>query len=106
MPFRRSSGVGLKTRPMADNPERLDPRFWRETLAPYAKPDLARATRDVATSVVPYLALLALMYAVRSVSLPLVLVLAVPAAGFLVRTFIVFHDCAHGSFLPWRRANT
>jgi omega-6 fatty acid desaturase (delta-12 desaturase) len=35
----------------------------------------------------------------------LVLVLAVPAAGCLVRTFVVFHDCAHGSFLPWRRAN-
>ena len=45
------------------------------------------------------------MYAALDVSLLLVLVLAVPAAGFLVRTFIVFHDCAHGSFLPWRRAN-
>ena len=32
--------------------------------------------------------------------------LALPATGFLLRTFIVFHDCAHGSFLPWRRANT
>ena len=31
--------------------------------------------------------------------------LAIPAAGFLVRTFVVFHDCAHGSFLPSRRAN-
>jgi omega-6 fatty acid desaturase (delta-12 desaturase) len=29
----------------------------------------------------------------------------VPAAGFLVRTYIVFHDCAHGSFLPWRKGN-
>jgi omega-6 fatty acid desaturase (delta-12 desaturase) len=91
---------------MTDDPERLNPEFWRETLAPYAKPDVRRAALDVTTSAVPYLALTALMYAVRSVSLPLVLVLAVPAAGFLVRTFIVFHDCAHGSFLPWRRANT
>ena len=33
------------------------------------------------------------------------LALAVPAAGFLLRTYIVFHDCAHGSFLPSRRAN-
>jgi omega-6 fatty acid desaturase (delta-12 desaturase) len=33
------------------------------------------------------------------------LVLAVPAAGFLVRTYILFHDCAHGSLLPGRRAN-
>ena len=84
---------------------RLDAAFWRESLAPYAKPDLRRSVFDVATSVVAYLALTAVMYAALDVSLLLVLVLAVPAAGFLVRTFIVFHDCAHGSFLPWRRAN-
>jgi omega-6 fatty acid desaturase (delta-12 desaturase) len=34
-----------------------------------------------------------------------VLALAIPAAGFLVRTFIVFHDCAHGSFVRSKRAN-
>ena len=84
---------------------RLDAAGWRESLAPYAKPDLRRSVFDIATSVVAYLALTAAMYAALAVSLLLVLVLAVPAAGFLVRTFIVFHDCAHGSFLPWRRAN-
>ena len=84
---------------------RLDTTLWRETLAPYARPDLRRSLFDVATSVVAYLALTAVMYAALDVSLLLVLVLAVPAAGFLMRTFIVFHDCAHGSFLPWRRAN-
>jgi acyl-lipid omega-6 desaturase (Delta-12 desaturase) len=35
----------------------------------------------------------------------LTLALAVPTAGFLLRTYILFHDCAHGSFLPWKRAN-
>jgi fatty acid desaturase len=84
---------------------RLDAAFWRESLAPYAKPDLRRSVFDVVTSIVAYLALTAAMYAALHVSLVLVLVLAVPAAGFLVRTFVVFHDCAHGSFLPWRRAN-
>ena len=84
---------------------RLDAAGWRESLAPYARPDLRRSVFDIATSVVAYLALTAVMYAALDVSLLLVLVLAVPAAGFLVRTFIVFHDCAHGSFLPWRRAN-
>jgi omega-6 fatty acid desaturase (delta-12 desaturase) len=53
----------------------------------------------------PYLALTALMYAALDVSTVLVLALAVPAAGFLLRTFMVFHDCAHGSFLPSKRAN-
>jgi omega-6 fatty acid desaturase (delta-12 desaturase) len=45
------------------------------------------------------------MYFALQVSYLLVLVLAVPTAGFLLRTYIVFHDCAHGSFLPGRRAN-
>jgi acyl-lipid omega-6 desaturase (Delta-12 desaturase) len=39
------------------------------------------------------------------VSKLLALALALPAAGFLLRTFMMFHDCAHGSFLPSRRAN-
>jgi omega-6 fatty acid desaturase (delta-12 desaturase) len=79
--------------------------FWREVLAPYARPRVARSVLDLATSVVPYLALLALMYVVLGVSDLLTLALAVPASGFLLRTYILFHDCAHGSFLPSRRAN-
>jgi omega-6 fatty acid desaturase (delta-12 desaturase) len=57
------------------------------------------------TSVAPYLVLSVLMYAALGVSWVLTVALAVPAAGFLVRTYIVFHDCTHGSFLPSRRAN-
>lgn len=79
--------------------------FWRETLAPYARPHLGRSLLDVATSVLPYLALAVLMYLALDVSYLLTLALAVPAAGFLVRTYIVFHDCTHGSFLPSKRAN-
>jgi omega-6 fatty acid desaturase (delta-12 desaturase) len=45
------------------------------------------------------------MYFALGVSYVLVLALAVPTAGFLVRTYILFHDCAHGSLLPGRRAN-
>jgi omega-6 fatty acid desaturase (delta-12 desaturase) len=60
---------------------------------------------DLATSVIPYLGLLSAMRSLLAVSVWLVLVVSVPAAGFLVRTYIVFHDCAHGSFLPWRKAN-
>jgi omega-6 fatty acid desaturase (delta-12 desaturase) len=85
---------------------RLEPSFWRDRLAPYARPDVRRSVLDVATSVLPYLAVTALMYWALDVSYLLVLALAVPAAGFLLRTFIVFHDCTHGSFLPSRRGNT
>jgi omega-6 fatty acid desaturase (delta-12 desaturase) len=82
------------------------PSFWRELLAPYAEPHVGRAALDLATSVVPYLALIAAMYALLPVSYILVLALSLPAAGFMLRTFIVFHDCTHGSFLPNRRLNT
>jgi omega-6 fatty acid desaturase (delta-12 desaturase) len=74
-------------------------------LEAYARPHSGRSALDVATSVVPYLALSALMYLALDVSYLLVLALALPAGGFLVRTFIVFHDCAHGSFLSSKRAN-
>jgi omega-6 fatty acid desaturase (delta-12 desaturase) len=79
--------------------------FWRETLAPYAQPRLGRSLVDLATSVVPYLALSAAMYLSLGVSYLLTLAIAIPASGFLVRTFILFHDCSHGSFLHSRRAN-
>ena len=85
--------------------EALPASFWRDRLAPYAEAHIGRGLLDLATSVLPYLALTALMYALVPVSHLIVLVLAVPAAGFLVRTFIVFHDCAHGSFFPNRTAN-
>jgi acyl-lipid omega-6 desaturase (Delta-12 desaturase) len=77
-----------------------------QALAPYAVPHLGRALLDIATSVVPYLALSVLMYLSLDVSWLLTLALAVPAAGFLLRTFILFHDCTHGAFVPTRRANT
>ena len=79
---------------------------WREALAPYAKPDIRRSLICLATSVVPYLALMVAMWLLLPVSYALVLLLAVPASGFLVRTFIIFHDCSHGSFMATKRANT
>jgi omega-6 fatty acid desaturase (delta-12 desaturase) len=83
----------------------IPPSFWRERLAPYARPSLRLGLLDLVTSAIPYLLLSGGMYALLEVSDWLTLALAVPAAGFLVRTFIVFHDCAHGSFLPNRAAN-
>jgi len=79
--------------------------FWRSSIAPHETPTWRRSLVDLATSVVPYLALTVAMYMALDVSVWLTLALAIPAAGFLMRTFIVFHDCTHGSFLPTKRAN-
>jgi omega-6 fatty acid desaturase (delta-12 desaturase) len=79
--------------------------FWTEALAPYAKPSLPRSITGLFTSLLPYLGLLVAMYFSLSVSYLVTLAIGVLAAGFLLRTYIVFHDCAHGSYLPSKRAN-
>jgi omega-6 fatty acid desaturase (delta-12 desaturase) len=79
--------------------------YWREAMAPYARSDLRRSTVDILTSVVPFLALWGVMYMALDVSYWLVLLISIPTAGFLLRTFILFHDCTHGSFFASRRAN-
>src|SRR3954447_2007572 len=84
-------------------PARL--REWRQELAPYSRPHVPRSLLDLATSLLPYAALSAGMYWLLSYSYAYALLLAIPTAGFMLRTYIVFHDCAHGSFLPTKRAN-
>jgi acyl-lipid omega-6 desaturase (Delta-12 desaturase) len=99
----RDTAASVLSSPRAIGPSRAP--SWRAVLAPYAQPRLGRSLLDIATSLVPYLGLLVGMYALLDVSYWLVLAASVAAAGCLVRTYIVFHDCAHGSFLPWRKAN-
>ena len=101
---RNEGGAATTTEPVAGRTRERP--FWSEALDPYAEPRFARSLLDLATSVVPYLALSAAMYWALGVSYLLVLAIAIPAGGFLVRTFILFHDCSHGSFLRSRRANT
>jgi acyl-lipid omega-6 desaturase (Delta-12 desaturase) len=79
--------------------------FWTDILAPYARPRLGRSLVDIVTSMVPYLALSVVIYQTIGYSVLVALALAIPTAGFLVRTFVVFHDCTHGSLLPSKRAN-
>jgi omega-6 fatty acid desaturase (delta-12 desaturase) len=69
------------------------------------EPSVRRSVVNLLTSVAPYLGLTVAGYFLLRVSILFPLLLAIPAAGFLVRTFIVFHDCAHASFLPSKRAN-
>ena len=79
---------------------------WRSAIRPYARPRLARTWIDVLTSVVPYFALLVAMYLLLDVSVLLTLALAPLTAGFMLRTFILFHDCTHGALWHTKRANT
>ena len=78
---------------------------WHEALAVYAQPRLRRGLLDIVTSAVPYLALCVAMYLLLRVSPLMAVALVIPTAAFLVRVFVVFHDCTHDSLLPSRRAN-
>jgi omega-6 fatty acid desaturase (delta-12 desaturase) len=77
---------------------------WQELTAGYQKPDTIRSLWQIANTVIPYLILWYLMYRSLEISYWLTLALAVLASGFLVRIFIIFHDCCHGSFLESKRA--
>jgi acyl-lipid omega-6 desaturase (Delta-12 desaturase) len=79
--------------------------WWRDVTARYQRPDWRRSTWQIVNSFVPYCVLWYLMYRSLAVSYVLTLALAVLAAGFMVRIFIIFHDCGHGSFFKTSRAN-
>ncbi|HNB53312.1 MAG TPA: fatty acid desaturase [Anaerolineales bacterium] len=78
---------------------------WKKIVAEYTKPDLKRSIRELAVTFGPLLVLTILMYLSLRVSVWLTLALALPTAGFLVRTFIILHDCGHGSFFQSKTAN-
>lgn len=78
---------------------------WRTMLTKYQRSDTGRSVWQIIDSFGPYFALLVLMYISLDYSYWITLALAIPAAGFQVRTFIIFHDCTHGSFFKSQRAN-
>jgi omega-6 fatty acid desaturase (delta-12 desaturase) len=74
-------------------------------VAKFQEPTLRGSLWQIANSALPYLGLVLAMYWSLNVSYWLTLALAIPASGFLVRVFIIFHDCCHGSFFRSRQAN-
>lgn len=80
---------------------------WFSELATYGRADRRKAIGQLINTLVPYAALWAVMILTIREGLPywITFILTVIAAGFLVRTFILFHDATHGSFFASRRAN-
>jgi omega-6 fatty acid desaturase (delta-12 desaturase) len=78
---------------------------WKAIVALYQKPSTWRALWQIIDSIVPYVLLWYLMYRSLSVSWWITLPLAVLASGFLIRIFIIFHDCGHGSFFKSQLVN-
>jgi omega-6 fatty acid desaturase (delta-12 desaturase) len=83
----------------------IDLPDWRAIVARYRGSALGHSIWQLANSLVPFLALLVLMYWSLRWSYLVTLLLAIPAAGFSVRLFIISHDCGHQSFFKSRRLN-
>lgn len=78
---------------------------WMEIVSKYNFSDPVKSWWQVINSVVPYFLLWGAMVWSLEISYWLTLLLSVIAAGFLVRIFIIFHDCGHGSFFKSQRLN-
>jgi acyl-lipid omega-6 desaturase (Delta-12 desaturase) len=78
---------------------------WQKIVLKYAHPDLKKSVWQICNSVIPYILSWYVMY--RSLVFPywVTLLISFMATGFLIRIFIIFHDCGHGSFFSSRKAN-
>src|SRR5512140_611272 len=81
------------------------PRSWRSLVAPYAQASRGHSIWQLASTVTLLVVALVALYWARKVSYLLTLGLSLPTAGLLTRTFIIMHDCGHGSYFSSRRAN-
>ncbi|MCP1675427.1 omega-6 fatty acid desaturase (delta-12 desaturase) [Natronocella acetinitrilica] len=82
-----------------------DPQAWRRLLVRYREPRIMRSLAEIVVTAVPFAFLWTLTWIAVSAGYWVGLVLALPAAGFLVRLFMIQHDCSHGSFFRSRPAN-
>jgi acyl-lipid omega-6 desaturase (Delta-12 desaturase) len=85
--------------------DKQNQRELRKQIAPYEKSNTKNSVRQMINTLVPFFALWILAYASLSYSYLITLAITAVAAGFLVRAFIIFHDCCHGSFFKNKRAN-
>ena len=77
----------------------------RRAVEPYVGPDARRASFQLVTTLALLGAAMAAAHLTLQWSTLAALLFVLPTAGLLVRTFVLMHDCAHGSFLPSRRWN-
>lgn len=83
----------------------LGAQNWAKVLTHYREPNSLRSICEVAITALPFATLWVVMWATLDRGYWLSFLLAVPAAGFLVRLFMIQHDCGHGAFFRHRLAN-
>ena len=79
---------------------------WSRKLAPYREPKTVRSLFEILVTAAPLAAIWGLAWVAHSHGMWwAALLLTVPAAGFLVRLFMIQHDCGHGAFFREKQAN-
>lgn len=78
---------------------------WQQAVVPYQHSDIRRSVIQMLNSIAPFFILWYLAYRALEVSYLLTLVFAFVAALFVMRIFIIFHDCGHGSFFKNKKWN-
>jgi omega-6 fatty acid desaturase (delta-12 desaturase) len=91
--------------PATSAPGKAGKPSWVKVVARYQTPDTRIALWQVFSSFAPYFLMQALMFVSLRYSYWLTLLLAFPTAGFLMRIFIILHDCGHGSFFKNQKWN-
>jgi len=86
------------------NPAKQPPE-WVNIIKPYTVPDTWKSTWQMINSILPFFAIWVLMYYSLQVSYLLTLALAFVNAGFMMRIFIIQHDCGHNSFFKSTKLN-
>ena len=82
-----------------------DPRALLRELAPYRKAETGRSFFELGVTALPFALLWATMCVALQAGYMIALVLALPAGGFLLRLFLIQHDCGHGAFFGRQSAN-
>ena len=94
-----------KASPATEPKQETSVAEWKEIVAKYQEPSIGCAIWQMTNTLGPYAILWYLMYRSLAVSYWLTLPLAILAGGFMVRIFIIFHDCGHGSYFKSKTAN-
>ena len=83
----------------------VKPQVWKALVAEYQQSQARKSIWQLCNSFIPFVLIWLLMFYALNYSYWITLLLAFPASGFIVRLFIIQHDCGHGSFFKSRRTN-
>jgi acyl-lipid omega-6 desaturase (Delta-12 desaturase) len=98
-----ASGIPSSETAPAQDGAQLRASDWTRRLAPYRQPRPARSVIELAVTLVPFVAIWAVAWWMLSISTVLALVFALSNAAFVIRLFMIQHDCGHGSLFRDRR---